>query len=322
MPRTKANGIELEYETFGDPQNPTLLLVMGLGMQLLGWRRDLCEGFAARGFQVVRYDNRDSGLSDFLDQGPQPDLRALIGGDPSSAPYLVRDLSLDALGLLDALGIERAHIAGVSMGGMIAQQVAIDQPGRLLSLSSIMSMPGDGSSGQPTPEAMALLLSPRPQGREAAIERGMHTWRVLGSPDYPEAESSLRAHVIEAYERSSRSDGFGRQLAAILASPDRTPGLREVTLPTLVLHGTADPLIQCSGGEATAAAVPGAELLLLPGMGHNLPEQLWPVIIEAVTANAAKAGWRPVRPGRPAVECPAVGLPAVERPAVGLRQLP
>ncbi len=299
MPRIKANGIELEYETFGDPKDPTLLLVMGLGAQLLGWRAGLCEQFAARGFHVVRYDNRDSGLSEFLDQGPQPDLRAIIGGDPSSAPYLVRDLALDAVGLLDALGIERAHIAGASMGGMIAQQVAIDHPERLLSLCSIMSRTGDGTSGEATPEAGALLLAPRAEGRENAIEAGIRTWRVLGSPDYPEADATLRDFVTANYDRSSRTDGFGRQLAAILASPDRTPGLGGVTLPTLVVHGAADPLIHPSGGEATARAVPGAELLLLPGMGHNLPEPLWPLIADAVAANAAKAA--PATPAAPAV---------------------
>ena len=289
MPRTQANGIELEYETFGDPQHPTLLLVSGLGSQLLGWRSGLCERLAARGFHVVRYDNRDIGLSTFLDQGPQPDLGAIVRGDPSSAPYLLSDLARDAIGLLDALGVARAHIAGVSMGGMVAQQLAIDHPGRLLSLCSIMSRPGDGSSGTGTPEAEARLRSPRPPDREAAIKAGILTWWVIGSPDYPEDEASLRAHVAQNYDRSSRTDGIGRQLAAVIASPDRTPGLRGVTVPTLVLHGTADPLIHHSGGEATAKAVPGAELLLLPGMGHNLPEPLWPVIVTAMAANAAKA---------------------------------
>ena len=289
MPRTGANGIELEYETFGDPRHPTLLLVAGLGSQLLSWRQRLCERFAARGFHVVRYDNRDSGLSTFLDRSPRFDLRAIVRGDPSSAPYLVGDLARDAVGLLDALGVDRAHVAGVSMGGMIAQQVAVDRPGRLLSLCSIMSRPGDGVSGAGTREAEAQLSTPRPADRAGAIEADMGVWRVIGSPGYPEDEAGLRAHVAETYDRSHRVDGFGRQLAAILASPDRTPGLRGVTAPTLVLHGAADPLIDPSGGEATAKAVPGAELLLLPGMGHDLPEPLWPEIVDAVAANAARA---------------------------------
>ncbi|QMU67229.1 alpha/beta fold hydrolase [Streptacidiphilus sp. P02-A3a] len=289
MPRTEANGIELEYETFGDPRQPTLLLVAGLGSQLLSWRSGLCAHFAAHGFHVVRYDNRDSGLSTFLDRGPKPDLRAIVRGDPGSAPYLIADLARDAVGLLDALGVDRAHVAGASMGGMIAQQLAIDHPGRLRSLCSIMSRPGDGVSGAGTREAEAQLSTPRPADRAGAIEAGMGVWRVIGSPGYPEDEAGLRAHVAETYDRSHRVDGFGRQLAAILASPDRTAGLRGVTAPTLVLHGMADPLIDRSGGEATARAVPGAELLLLPGMGHDLPEPLWPDIADAVAANAAQA---------------------------------
>lgn len=289
MPRAKANGIELEYESFGDPQQPTLLLIMGLGSQLLSWRPGLCEQLAARGFHVVRYDNRDCGLSSHLDTGPQPDLGAVLRGDPAGAPYLLSDLALDAVGLLDALGVRRAHLVGASMGGMIAQQLAITHPERVLSLCSIMSRPGDGVSGNPSPEAAALLVTPRPPDRAGAIESGVRDWHILGSPDYPLDDQRLRANVAEALDRSDRKDGFGRQLAAILASPDRTPGLRTLTVPTLVVHGAADPLVHPSGGEATAAAVPGAELLMLPGMGHDLPEALWPVIVDAVVANAAKA---------------------------------
>lgn len=289
MPRAKANGIELEYDTFGDPQDPTLLLVMGLGAQMIAWPVGLCEQLSARGFRVVRFDNRDAGLSTFLDEGPQPDLGAILGGDASSAPYLLSDMALDTVGLLDALGVERAHIVGASMGGMIVQQFAIDHPQRMLSLCSIMSRPGDGVSGNSTPEAGAMLLTPRPADREGAIEAGIRTWRVIGSPDYQPAEPVLRAQVAEAYDRCNRPDGFGRQFAAILASPDRTPGLREVTAPTLVIHGAADPLVQPDGGKATAAAVPGAELMLVPGMGHNLPEPLWPEFADAIAVNAAKA---------------------------------
>ncbi len=291
MPRTPATDqqVELEYDTFGDPADPTLLLVMGLGSQLTAWPVGLCALLAARGFHVVRYDNRDVGLSTFLDAGPQPDLRAILQGDRSSAPYLIADMALDALAVLDAVGVEQAHVVGVSMGGMIVQQLATDHPGRVLSLASVMSRPGDGVSGDATPEAGAVLLRPRAQDREAAIEAGVQTWAVLGSPGYPDDPDELRARVAAAYDRSSRPDGFPRQFAAILASPDRTPALREVTVPTLVVHGDADPLIDRSGGEATAKAVPGAELLIVPGMGHNLPEALWPVFADAITANAAKA---------------------------------
>jgi pimeloyl-ACP methyl ester carboxylesterase len=289
MPRAKANGVELEYQALGDPQDPTLLLVMGLGAQLITWPAGFCELLAARGFHVVRYDNRDSGLSTYLDTVPQPDLGAVFRGDHSTVPYLLADMAVDAVGLLDALGVEQAHIVGASMGGMIVQQAAIDHPGRILSLCSIMSRPGDGVSGNSTPEAGALLLAERPADREAAIEAGVRTARAVGSPDYPPAEPVLRAMVTAAYDRCHRADGFARQFAAILASPDRTPGLREVTVPTLVIHGAADPLVEPSGGEATAAAVPGSELLLVPGMGHNLPEPLWPLLVDAITANAGKA---------------------------------
>ncbi|MEY9968127.1 pimeloyl-ACP methyl ester carboxylesterase [Streptacidiphilus sp. MAP12-16] len=291
MPRTQANahGIELEYDTFGDPEDPTLLMVMGLGSQMIGWRTGFCELLAAQGFHVVRFDNRDAGLSTYLDAGPQPDLGAVLHGDFSTAPYLLGDMAQDAVSVLDELGVERAHIVGASMGGMIVQQLAIDHPGRVLSLCSIMSRPGDGTSGNSTPEANAMLMRPRPASREAAIDGGVQVWRVIGSPDYPEDETTLRAYIAEAYDRSNRADGFVRQLAAIVASPDRTPGLREVTVPTLVVHGEADPLVDRSGGEATAKAVPGAGLLLVPGMGHDLPEPLWPELASAISGNAASA---------------------------------
>jgi pimeloyl-ACP methyl ester carboxylesterase len=290
MPRTPANAqqVEIEYDTFGDPADPALLLIMGLGAQMTAWREEFCALLAARGFHVVRYDNRDVGLSTFLDPETQPDLAAILHGDRSSAPYLLADLALDAVSVLDVLGIERAHVVGVSMGGMIAQQLVIDRPERVLSLGSVMSRPGDRSSGNATPEAGAALMRPRAQGREAVIEAGVQTAIALGSPGYPEDPAELRERVAASYDRSSRSDGFLRQFAAILASPDRTAALHEVAVPTVVVHGAADPLIDRSGGEATAKAVPGAELLIIPGMGHNLPEALWPQFVDAVTENAAR----------------------------------
>jgi pimeloyl-ACP methyl ester carboxylesterase len=291
MPRTKpnSNGIELEYDSFGDPGDPTLLLVMGLGSQMISWREGLCERFAGLGFHVVRFDNRDAGLSTFLDDGRQPDLGAILHGDHSSAPYLIGDMAVDAVSLLDELGVERAHLVGVSMGGMIVQQLAMDHPQRVSSLCSMMSRPGDGTSGNATPEAGRLLLSPRPADRAAAIEANVRTHQAIGSPEYPEAEDELKTRIAAAYDRSYRRDGFPRQFAAIVASPDRTPGLRRVTAPTLVIHGMADPLIDRSGGEATAKAVPDAGLLLIPGMGHDLPQALWPTITTAVAENAFSA---------------------------------
>ncbi|TDU05632.1 pimeloyl-ACP methyl ester carboxylesterase [Streptomyces sp. 846.5] len=291
MPRTAANahGVELEYDSFGSPGDPFLLLVMGLGAQMTAWPEKLCETIAARGFRVVRFDNRDAGLSTFMDAEPQPDLGAILHGDPSSAPYLLADMALDAVSLLDALGVDRAHVVGASMGGMIVQQLAVDHPERLLSLCSIMSLPGDRVSGRSTPEAGAVLMRARPENREEAIAVGVSASQVIGSPGYPDDPEELRERVAAALERQSRSDGFGRQFAAIAASPDRTPGLRGLDLPTLVIHGADDPLVDRSGGEATAKAVPGAELLVIPGMGHNLPEPLWPEIADAIAANAGRA---------------------------------
>jgi len=289
MPRAKANGIEIEYETIGDAAARPLLLVMGLGCQLTNWPDEFCAGLAERGFYVIRYDNRDVGLSDYIDQGPQPDMGAVFSGDYSSVPYRIADMAADAVGLLDALGIPAAHIAGVSMGGMIVQQIAIDFPERVLSLASIMSMPGDGESGKPTRAALEALIAPVPGDLAGAVEAGVRTWRTIGSPDYPAPEEELRARLAAAHARAPRRDGFTRQFAAIQASPDRTEGLRGVRVPTVVVHGAADQLIAPSGAEATAAAVPGAELVLLPGMGHDLPRELWPAITDAIVRTADRA---------------------------------
>ncbi|WP_042427860.1 alpha/beta fold hydrolase [Streptacidiphilus anmyonensis] len=286
MPRAQVNGIELEYDTFGTTDHPTLLMIMGLGSQMIAWDERLCRLLADEGFHVVRYDNRDAGLSTFLDTGPQPDLAAVLGGDGSSATYLVTDLAGDAAGLLDALGVERAHLVGASMGGMIAQQLVIDRPERVLSLCSIMSSPDYPRVGPPSEEAWAVMTRPRAEGREGAIEANMATARAIGSPGYPREEQELRAWVSRVHDRSSRIDGIGRQLAAVYASPDRTRALAQVAVPTLVIHGEDDALVDISGGRATAAAVPHAELLTLPGVGHELPEALWPRIVAAIAANA------------------------------------
>jgi pimeloyl-ACP methyl ester carboxylesterase len=261
-------------------------MIMGLGSQMIAWDERLCRLLADEGFHVVRYDNRDAGLSTFLDSGPQPDLGAVLGGDGSSATYLIADLADDAVGLLDFLGVHRAHLVGASMGGMIAQQVVIDHPERVLSLCSIMSSRDYPKVGPPSEEAWAVLTHPRSDGRDAAIEGNMASSRAISSPGYPREEQELRASVTRAYDRCSRTDGIGRQLAAVFASPDRTPALAAVTAPTLVIHGEDDPLVDISGGRATAEAVPHAELLTLPGMGHDLPAALWPRLSAAIAANA------------------------------------
>ena len=285
----KANGIEIAYETFGDPGARPLLLVMGLGAQMLVWHDDLCSAFVDRGFHVIRYDNRDVGLSTHLHDAPAPDVMAALAGDHSSASYTLDDMADDAIGLLDELSIRSAHVVGASMGGMIAQTIAIRHADRVRSLTSIMSTPAPGV-GAATPEASAALLAPPATNREAAIERALAASKVIGSPGYPADEEWMKWATGEAYDRGFDPAGVARQLVAIQASGDRRPGLAQVQVPTLVIHGADDPLVQLEGGEATARAVPDAELLVIPGMGHSLPRQVWPQIVDAIvrTADAAE----------------------------------
>ncbi|HEX4704245.1 MAG TPA: alpha/beta hydrolase [Pseudonocardiaceae bacterium] len=285
MTQVDSNGVRLEYETFGDPADPPLVLIMGLGAQLIAWPVAFCEGLAERGFHVVRFDNRDCGLSTFLDDLPAPDLGAIIGGDRATVPYLISDMSADAVGLLDALGFAKAHIVGASMGGMIGQQLAIDHPDRVLSLCSIMSTTGDPDVGQPSPEAAAMLGAPPPATREAAIEQGIKVHKLISSPGYPATDDYFRDNAIAAYDRSHNPAGPLRQLGAIIASPSRTEGLHGLRMPCLVVHGTDDPLVDISGGEATAAAIPGATWLSIAGMGHDMAPGTWPTIIDAIASN-------------------------------------
>ena len=281
--------IEIAYETFGSPGDPALLLIMGLGMQMLAWRDDLCWLLADQGFCVIRFDNRDVGLSTHLDDGPEPDLPELIAGDHSSAPYPIEDMAEDALGLLNGLGIERAHVVGASMGGYIAQALAIRRADRVLSLTSIMSSPSVGV-GRATREAQAVLLTPPTTSRHAAGRRAVEVMRVIGSPDYPFDEQEVAELARRAYDRHADSRGVLRQLAAIVVSNDRTEALRGLRVPALVIHGEADQLVQLDGGKATAAAIPGARLLTFPGMGHDLPKALWPPIVAAIADLARGAG--------------------------------
>ncbi|AUI64154.1 alpha/beta fold hydrolase [Amycolatopsis sp. BJA-103] len=289
MPRARVNGLELEYDTFGSPADPPLVLVMGLGAQMVTWETGFCELLAEGGFHVVRFDNRDIGLSSYLDDLPVPDLAALASGDLTTAPYLLSDLASDVTGLFDALGFERAHVVGASMGGMIVQQLAIDSPERLLSLTSIMSTTGDPSVGHPEPEALAGLTRPPAATREQAIEDGVTWFKLVGSPGHPSDDEFLRMKATRNYDRANHPAGALRQAAAVVASGDRTAKLREVRVPTLVIHGESDPLINVSGGKATAEAIPDAELVVFPGMGHELPRQLWPAIAETITSHARKA---------------------------------
>jgi pimeloyl-ACP methyl ester carboxylesterase len=287
VPKANANGVEIEYVTEGDPSDPPLLLVMGLGGQLTAWPDGFVDGLAERGFFVIRYDNRDCGLSTKFEG--LPDITALFTGDTSSAPYRVEDMADDAAALLAELGIAQTHVVGVSMGGMITQALVINHPERFLSASSIMSTTGDRSVGAPTGEAMTALLRPVATTREEAIEASLAGSRVIGSPGYPTDESILRERAADAYDRSYCPEGTARQLAAILASPDRTEGLHRVRIPFLVVHGEADQLVTPGGGEATAAAVPGSRLITIPGMGHDLPQPLWGPITDAIVVNTELA---------------------------------
>jgi pimeloyl-ACP methyl ester carboxylesterase len=291
MPTAASNGIEIAYETFGDPEDPTVLLVMGLGAQLLAWPEPFCEGLVDRGFHVVRFDNRDVGLSTWFDDAPfdfGDAFTKLMGGDPSGAVYLLTDMAADAVGLLDHLGLDRVHLVGASMGGMIAQTIAIEHPERVLSLTSIMSTTGDQDVGQPKPETIAVLLQPAAQDRDAAIEQGIATFQAIGSPEHLDLDW-LRRRVADSYDRAFHPAGTGRQLVAIGASGSRAEGLKAITVPTLVVHGELDPLVDVSGGKRTAELVPGAELLLIEEMGHDLPAPFWPQIIEGITRTAAAA---------------------------------
>ncbi len=288
MPQANVNGIEIEYVTQGDPSDPALLLVMGLGAQLTTWPQGFVDGLRERGFFVILYDNRDSGLSTKFEG--LPDIAALFTGtDLSSTAYRIEDMADDAAALLAALGIAQAHVVGVSMGGMITQALVINHPELFLSASSIMSTTGDRAVGAPTGEAMTALLRPVATSREEAIQASVEGSLVIGSPGYPTDERILRERAAAAYDRSYCPEGTARQLGAILGSPDRTEGLHGVAMPFLVVHGEADPLVTLSGGEATAAAVPGSKLLTIPGMGHDLPEALWGTITDAIVDNTALA---------------------------------
>ena len=284
-----ANGIEIAYETFGDPSDPTLLLIMGLGVQMLGWDEELCRMLAERGFQAVRFDNRDVGRSTQVKGGPRPDVMAAAAGDTSSASYTLDAMAEDCVGLLDHLGVGAAHVVGASQGGMVAQTLAIGHPERVVSLTSIMSTTGDRSVGQPHPEAIPALLTRPPADREGFAEFVVGAWRVIGSPGFEVDEEALRARGRASFDRGIHPEGTARQLVAILASGDRTAELAKLDVPTLVIHGTEDPLIDVSGGRATAAAISGAELVLIEGMGHDLPRALWPRFVDLIARNAGRA---------------------------------
>ena len=277
--KAHTGAVELAYETFGDPDRPTVLLVMGIGAQMIGWPDDFCRALAI-GRHVVRFDNRDAGESQWLEG--QVDLEACAAGDTSSAVYTLEDMADDTIGLLDALGIRAAHVVGASMGGMIAQTLAMRHPERVLSLTSIMSTTGEPGVAESTEAAVGVLLAPPARSRDEAMERAVAASRVIGSPGIPRDEQDVRDRAARAWDRGVNPAGFARQLAAVYASGDRTPALRSIEVPTLVVHGADDPLIPVGGGRATAAAIPHAELWTVPGLGHDLPRALWPELISRI----------------------------------------
>jgi pimeloyl-ACP methyl ester carboxylesterase len=283
----RVGDIELCYETFGDPADPPALLVMGLGTQMLGWDEEFCEELAGRGFFVVRFDNRDIGRSTILDSYPAPTLAQLLRRDPHAASYTLAEMAADAVGLLDHLGIERAHLIGASMGGMIAQTVAARRPERVRSLASIMSSTGSRLVGQPALRTYRKFLRPVPGDRAGYVEQAADLFDWIGSPGFDRDPAVFRELLGRMYDRGHNSGSSARQLAAILASGNRTAELHHITAPTVVIHGTNDRLVAPSGGRATARAIPGARLLMIEGMGHDLPRGVWPRVLEAIVENAA-----------------------------------
>jgi pimeloyl-ACP methyl ester carboxylesterase len=284
-----ANGIELCYQEMGDAEGEPLLLVMGLATQMLAWDEGFCGLLVERGFRVVRFDNRDIGRSTRITAAGVPRRVDMMLGRRGSAPYLLRDMAADTVGLMDHLGVDSAHVAGASMGGMIVQTLAIEHPDRVRSMVSIMSNTGSRWTGMPSRKAMAVLLGRPPRGREAAIERAVKTFGVIGSPGYPFDEERLRDVAGRSYDRGHSAAGVLRQLHAITASGDRTQALHGVRVPTTVIHGKRDVLVRPAGGRATARAIPNARLKLIDGMGHDLPRQLWPVFAEEIADTAARS---------------------------------
>jgi len=293
MPRVEANSIEIEYEAFGDPSSPALILIMGLGRQLIYWREAFCDHLADRGLYVIRFDNRDSGLSTKLDELGVPDVvqgfTDLMQGREVIAPYTEEDMAEDTIGLLDALNIEKAHLCGVSMGGWIAQHMAITYPQRVLSLISMMSSTSDLSLPNATPEVLEVVYRTPGEDRESIIQSNMNMFKMLNGPVFSCDEAELRLECELEYDRSYHRPGTLRQAMASFAQRDRTALLASVKVPTLVIHGSADPLMPVEHGIATAKAIPGAELMIIEGMGHNIPDPLTEKIVEAIYNNILKA---------------------------------
>jgi pimeloyl-ACP methyl ester carboxylesterase len=293
MPIARSNGVEIAWEETGPKEGKPILLIMGLGVSLVFWDEEFCDLLAASGHRVIRLDNRDVGRSTKLDHLGVPNVQqammAMMMRQPIEAPYRLSEMAGDAIGLLDELGVSRAHVVGASMGGMIAQTMAIEHPERVATMTSIMSTTGDPTLPQAKPEAMATLLTPPPSDREGYLKRATEVWKIIGSPGFPFDEARVLRRAGEHFDRGYHPPGVARQLVAILASGDRTAKLGSIRAPTLVIHGADDPLVPAAAGRATAKAIPGAELLEIPGMGHDLSRETWATIADAIAAHVARA---------------------------------
>ena len=281
-------GITLCYETFGDESDPPLLLIQGLGMQLIGWPEELCEQLAGRGFRVIRFDNRDAGRSTHM-KGRPPTPGQMLRRRVPGQEYTLYDMAEDTAGLLRGLDAAPAHVVGVSMGGMIAQTLAAEHPDTVRSLTSIMSTTGNRWKGRPALSAYRFLLAKPPTSREAAIARTVQIFEAIGSPGLPKDLDRIRDVAARSWDRDHDRASTGRQLGAVIASGDRTSDLRRITAPTLVIHGSGDKLVRPSGGRATTRAIPGARLQIVDGMGHDLPKAAWPQLVDGIVANAGRA---------------------------------
>lgn len=286
--RIQTNGIETVYDTIGNPHDPPLLLVSGLGAQLVAWDLDFCERLAAHGLWLIRYDNRDVGLATKFVEAGTPNPLAMMMGQGEAVPYVLRDMAADGMGVLDALGVEQAHVLGVSMGGMIVQEMMIHWPERIKTAVSIMSTPRFPPAVMPTPAAMAAMTAVTPVAREAHIAHSVESWKAYIGSGFPLDEERVRHSAALQYDRNFHPAGSARQMAAIIASGDRTEKLRQVSVPTLVIHGDEDPLVHVQGGIETARAISDAELMIVPGMGHNLPVETWPEIMARIAQHITK----------------------------------
>lgn len=285
----RVGDLEICWQEFGDPADPPVLMIMGLGSQMILWPDELCESIAAAGFRVIRFDNRDAGRSTVLADAPTGTVPRALAGEIPEGAYSLSEMAADAAGLLDALGIDAAHIIGASLGGMIAQTLVIEHPERALSLASIMSTTGDPSVGGPTEAGIEALTTVPPDNREGYIEALVEARRKIGSPGFPFDEERARRIAGLGFDRGFHPKGTVRQTVAIIRSGDRTPKLAGIEVPTVVIHGEDDPLVGVSGGKATAAAIPDARLVTIPGMGHDFPAGVWDEVSREVVANARRA---------------------------------